>query len=149
MSRLVTARDGWAQRVKAYQGASHERLVNELLNNDYNGFCADNCDYDENTDLNDKHGHGKRIPYLGWFWRRLDFASGVLPLGRSDYGERMVGLMANNKWNYDGRPTTGDEFARIVGLIDEARPLMGDDFEAKLAELWDYVQSLGDTGDWR
>lgn len=59
--------------------------------------------------------------------------------------------MANNKWDYPERTTTPEEFAAIMALIDAAMVENGRGgiladivkaVNAKLDELWDYLQTL-------
>jgi hypothetical protein len=47
---------------------------------------------------------GKNIPYLGWFWRTVDFDAQTCYLGvcENEDGEPYyIGFMQNNKWGYD------------------------------------------------
>ena len=51
---------------------------------------------------------GKKIPYLGWFWRTVDFDRfiehgyrfGVVPASAEDELVALNGFMENNKWDY-------------------------------------------------
>lgn len=66
---------------------------------------------------------GKAIPYIGWFWRYVDFDSkhyeengywfGVLP-------DENRGFMENNKWEYDEVLATPEEWKEIKRLIIKA-----------------------------
>lgn len=40
--------------------------------------------------------HGKVIPYIGWYWREVDFNKPIT-LGHCGY---FAGFMENNKWDY-------------------------------------------------
>lgn len=83
----------------------------------------------------------KPIPYIGWWWRMVDFNSpyyefGVVPTGtpaatmhngdtvtpigpfsENDY----IGFMENNKWDYPySRKTEPDEWAELKRLLEVA-----------------------------
>ena len=139
-------RGTYAERKSALKASDRDWLEAAILDGEYNDFLRAHADYKE-KDV-DKHGHGKRLPYIGWFWRHLCFSEGKLPLG--DCGD-FVGFMPNNKWDYRERDTTPDEFAEIMAIIDEAMRLnqQGGDLSkiiaethVKLDELWDYVTTL-------
>lgn len=84
----------------------------------------------------------KAIPYVGWFWREVDFDApayqcGVIP------GE-WQGFMENNKWDYGySRPTTPDEWAHVKGLL--AAAILTPSREACRA-VWDAIQAVTDAG---
>ena len=70
---------------------------------------------------------GKAIPYIGWFWRTVNFDSeayyfGVLPeykgLDRND--KVRLGFMENNKWDYDYCFCPSIDWHEIKQLIEEA-----------------------------
>lgn len=139
-------RGTYAERKEKLSKMSREYLEAAILDSEYNEFLRARADY--HVDEHDKHNHGKRLPYIGWFWRHLEFSDGTLPIG--DCGQ-FIGFIANNKWNYSERLTTSDEFARIMTIIDEAMALnqqgglmkeIVDNTNAKLDELWDYLQTL-------
>jgi hypothetical protein len=120
------------------QSRTREDLEADILNATYNDFINELADYKDGE--NDLHGHGKRVPYIGWFWRRLDFYNAKIPVG--DCGE-FKGFIRNNKWGYEQRNLTQGEFENVVSIIDEARFLsVEEERNAKIDELWDYVQSL-------
>lgn len=139
-------RGSYTERKEKLASFPREFLENAILDSEYNKFLRSRSDY--HKDERDKHGHGKRLPYIGWSWRHLGFSSGSLPLG--DCGQ-FVGFMPNNKWDYPERETTPEEFATIMKIIDEAMVAdqQGGDVSkiikntnAKLDELWDYLQGL-------
>lgn len=104
----------------------------------YNAFCSENAD---NRDCL----HGKAIPYLGWFWRGIDFKGPPIPIGeaRLKEGAPFVGFMANNKWGYPERCLTEDERLQVIAYLDKAMESEGEGRNAALVELWDYMQTLG------
>lgn len=53
-------------------------------------------------------GSGKLIPYIGWYWRRIDFDN--ITLG--DCGS-FIGFMGNNKWDYKEWIISGEQAGTI------------------------------------
>lgn len=126
------------ERKAKYMAMSHDQLVAHALNTDYNVFLAANADFGK--DEVDPRGHGKRIPYIGWYWRDVDFANGRARIG--DCGE-FTGFMVNNKWDYDERNMTDEEHRHVLALVDLAMATSSlDEERAILADLWDYVAGL-------
>ena len=116
----------------------------ELINDLYNRIVRDRADYDEKD--KDVHGHGKRIPYIGWFWRDANFVDGIVPIADC---ERFIGIIESNKWDYPERNLTKDEFNKFMELLEKAMSVSwgsGDDMnfytEARFNELWDWFQTL-------
>jgi len=73
---------------------------------------------------------GKAVPYIGWFWRDVDFDAETYSFGicRStgtaingmilEDPSTFVGFMENNKWDYAyTRDTTPEEWWNIKSLI--------------------------------
>lgn len=140
-------RGDYAKRKSTLAAAKREWLEAAILDSEYNDFLRERADF-KDGDADDQHGHGKRLPYIGWFWRHLNFSEGSLPLG--DCGS-FIGFMPNNKWDYPERDTTPDEFAAIMRIIDEAMAAneQGGDLSkiiastnAKLDELWSLLQTF-------
>ena len=120
---------------------SKEFLESVILDSEYNQFMRDWADKEND------HGCGKRIPYIGWYWRHVEF-SGDIPIG--DCGE-FIGFMVNNKWDHPERYLDDVEKMEVIRIIDEAMYLnqqggLGSEIlknvEGKLEELWDYMQTL-------
>lgn len=140
-------RGSMENKKKTLSNKPREWLETAILDRHYNDFLSDNSDY--NHDNDDKHGHGKRIPYIGWFWRHISFSDlTTIPIG--DCGE-FVGFMENNKWDYPERYLTKAEAEHIISIIDEAIELSQaggalskvlKNTYKKLDELWDYMQTL-------
>ena len=139
-------RGDYAKRKEALSGFSREFLEAAILDGEYNDFLRERADF-KDTDT-DPNGYGKRLPYIGWFWRHLEFSDGHLPIGNCG---QFIGFMPNNKWDYPERLTTADEFASIIKIIDEAMTLnaQGGDLSkiisstnAKLDELWPLLQTF-------
>lgn len=143
-----SVRGNFEQRKSRLAELPKDYLEACVLDREYNDFLRSRADADEKDA---DHAHilnGKRVPYMGWFWRHLDFHAGRLPLG---FHEGYVGFMANNKWDYHERDTTPEEFATIMGFIDAAMvenqkggslDKIIDDTNAELKKLRDYVQTL-------
>ncbi len=97
-----------------------------IINERYNNFLARYADYNENEfpvepNITNGSNHGKRLPYMGWYWRSINFADGKIPIGFDRMNDRdYVGFMANNKWDYHERYLTDDEFTHLMVLIDDA-----------------------------
>lgn len=113
----------------------------------YNAFCSENADTD-NPDC----PHGKAIPYLGWYWRGIDF-NGPIPIGECTHPEEsvpFVGFMVNNKWGYPERNLTEGERLQVIAYLDKAMESEGEGKDTALQELWDYMQTLNreTTGGW-
>jgi len=59
--------------------------------------------------------HGKAIPYIGWYWRHVDFTQ-TISLG--DCGD-FVGFMENNKWGYPEFTLTPEQDAALKQALSE------------------------------
>lgn len=126
-----------------------EHLKNIIIDSIYNSFLSDHANFKDN----EQHSNdsGKRIPYMGWYWRHIEFSNlQYIPIGVAR-GNRYVGFMANNEWDYDERYLTEDEAHHVILLIDEAMALSQEGGELKkiiqntrdkLRELHDYMQTL-------
>jgi hypothetical protein len=125
-----------------------EQLAGIIIDGEYNRFLSEHADFPLDGLEVDERGHGKRIPYIGWYWRHIQFSQRDVPIGNcGDF----VGFMANNKWDYEGRNLTDAEFDGLMLVIDEAMRLDREGgiasetqalVHAKLAEIWDYLASV-------
>jgi hypothetical protein len=81
--------------------------------------------------------HGKALPYLGWYWRSVDWTRPV-SIGN---GGGLVGFMESNKWGYESRTlAAADQDALlplIAGIVAEPAP-------DRLAELWSFLRAAWD-----
>ncbi len=65
---------------------------------------------------------GKVIPYIGWFWRNVDFTRAI-SLGYTTEGEEewdapdFVGFMENNKWGYPEVTCTLEQTENVERLL--------------------------------
>ena len=81
---------------------------------------------------------GKCIPYVGWFWREVDFdTSGynfaIIP-------DEFQGFMENDKWGHDiTRRTTPEEWAEIKKLLVAA---VENPTRDTTKAVWDYIQTI-------
>ncbi len=81
------------------------------------------------SDEDEKYGYeafgGKAIPYIGWYWRSVDFDAvdgylfGILPVvdGLDSNDVPRVGFMENNKWDYDHVRATEAQWSEIKRLL--------------------------------
>ncbi len=90
-------------------------------------------------------GSGKCIPYIGWFWREVDFTSpislGILPPQDSQFAKTdgWVGFMENNKWGYDEFTCTLPQSQRLEELLIEAIEKLSNE---TLQAVFNYMQTL-------
>jgi hypothetical protein len=100
---------------------------------------------------------GKSLPYIGWFWREVDFTEPTIRLG--DCGD-FVGFMENNKWDYPQWRTKEEQTAEIVKRLLAMKATVDKAIEAAkvagikeehivhypsqevLQEFFDYMQTL-------
>ena len=139
----------FAERVQVLHGLPKEFLEASILDSEYNKFLNSWADFNsDDPDDEDRHGCGKRLPYIGWYWRHLCFSSGTLPIG--DCGD-FIGFMPRNKWDHPERNLTDEEFTHVMGIIDQAMELnskggmlseIHKQVDTKFEELWDYLQTL-------
>lgn len=112
-----------------------EKTEDELVNLIYNDWIRDHSDLD--VDFGDG---GKSIPYIGWFWRQVDFVNKSVSIG--DCGE-FIGVMENNKWDYRGRLMTEQEVDKFIEYIDTAIKSSNEsECNKVLRWLWDWFQTL-------
>ncbi len=77
--------------------------------------AIDECCADKELMLSFITHHEKAVPYIGWYWREVNFDTetyrfGVIP------GE-YKGFMENNKWDYGYAETTPEEWTAIKALL--------------------------------
>lgn len=122
-------------------------LVNHIYNTQVCSFC-------EMFDESGEFENDKTVPYMGWFWRTTDFIGKSITIGKSF---RYVGVMENNKWGYASRSMTEAEVDKFVEYLDKAIEAnseggvlseIEENTKAILVELNNWIQSLGDTGEW-
>lgn len=148
MTNLYFAlRGNYQEKQEKLASWSKEFLEAAILDSEYNRFMEDWADHNSESDEYDVGGCGKRIPYIGWYWRHVTF-HGDIPIG--DCGE-FIGFMVNNKWDYPERNLTESEKMEVMRIIDEAMEenSKGGIFEDirkkvedKFTELWEYMQTL-------
>jgi hypothetical protein len=142
-------RGRYGEKKKKLSEMERKWLEDIIIDKQYNSFLSDFCNYDKAHDTRDRHGHGKRIPYIGWFWRHVPFSSAEeISIGNCGH---FIGFMPNNKWDYPERYMTKEEAEKVIGIIDEAMRLdqQGGDVSeiqqqifACLETIWDYMQTL-------
>jgi hypothetical protein len=101
--------------------ADHETLAALVINTRYNEFVSARDSYDQERPIDptvaNGLAHGKRVPYIGWFWRNTDFCHKRICIG--DCGQ-FIGVMENNKWDYPSRLLTEAEVDQVLAIIDAA-----------------------------
>ena len=88
-------------------------MNSEELNQRIKEICNSNTEFDAFG--------GKPIPFVGWFWREVNFDSetyqfGIIPSDK-DYDHDLVGFMENNKWDYSYVRANKDEWKYIKKLL--------------------------------
>ena len=85
----------------------------------------------EIEDESERYGYeafgGKAIPYIGWYWRDVNFDHdgkypfGILPImdGLDANDTPRVGFMENNKWDYEYVYAAAEQWAEIKRLLTE------------------------------
>lgn len=82
---------------------------------------------------------GKVVPYIGWFWRDVNFNAptynfGILPvfdLVLESNADVKLGFMENNKWDYDYHHCSAKDWKEIRRLLEAALlEQSGESFEA-------------------
>ena len=147
--------DYWVVRGKTIKEAINKinqygkkDLVNLIVNNRLNHFISEYADYNEDKESKNHCGSGKRIPYIGWYWRATNFVEREISIG--DCGD-FIGVMENNKWDNPERLLTKSEADKVVKIVWEAKELSeegGDVREIeertkkKLEKLWELFQSF-------
>jgi hypothetical protein len=129
-----------------------EQLINDLYNDRVAKVADYNNDDDNEKELG-KYRYGKRVPYLGWFWRYTDFVDKSISIGDDD---GFVGVMENNKWGYRQRSMTEQEVDTFVSYLECAFALADDisksdrieQSEVVFSELWNWFQILQYKGEW-
>jgi len=119
-----------------------------VFNERYNDFCRSWSDAKEESKDYDDILNGKRIPYMGWFWRSINFWSGEIPLG---FNQGYVGFMENNKWDHHERLMSPHETKQLMLYLDEAMESsrkggdlgkIHDEVRDKLKVIRDWMQGL-------
>jgi hypothetical protein len=124
MSYWLLHGKNYVQAIEKLNGLGISELIETIINDRYNNFLRELADYKDGETPIDPAvangiAHGKRIPYMGWFWRAVDFANKDITIGFDD-SSKYVGIMENNKWYYDERKLTDVEVDHLLQLIDNA-----------------------------
>lgn len=123
-------------------------LACEIVNRELNDFVARHADYEPGDSEPDPHGHGKRVPYIGWFWRDVDFAREYYVIGNCG---QFIGFMENNKWGYPQRRLIPSEAEQITKIVQDALGLSRAggqlsvtlaNARSKLEEIWPLMQTF-------
>jgi hypothetical protein len=120
-----------------------EKLATDIVNEKLNRLISQYADEGNEE-------HEKLVPYIGWYWRWVDFAGDdpYIPIGHC--GE-FVGFMENNKWDYPERGLTQEEVDQVREIVCTAYDLSAEggalsdiiqNTKDKLAELWPLMQTF-------
>jgi hypothetical protein len=100
--------------------------------------------------LDESSDQSKPVPYLGWFWRQVDF-DGTPTIGIApdhEAKQTFVGFMENNKWEYMQFSLSRAQATHVRGLLqrvvsapDAARP-------ALLTELRQFLRDCCPHPEW-
>ena len=83
-------------------------------------------------------GTGKCVPYIGWYWREVDFTV-PLSLGWCGGGcPPFAGFMENNKWDYFSWSLTVEQSEQVVAALQRA---VAEPSDATLQAAFDVIQS--------
>lgn len=121
------------QTRKEFSKLSKDELVNWIINQKLNDFIREFNTFEEHEPDHPGKEYNKRIPYAGWYWRDVDFATGEW-VRIANTGE-FIGFCENNKWGYPQRTLTDEEFSKVVKIIERAYKLNSQG--GILAEIWD------------
>lgn len=134
-------------RRKALNKLDKDRLIDDTINGELNRFVSSYADYDED-ETGSTPRFDKRVPYIGWYWRSVDFTNNRIYIGHC--GE-FVGFMENNKWGYPERMLDDNEAEKVVALVCEAYELSREggllsdiqkNTKSKLEEIWPLMQTF-------
>lgn len=101
-----------------YLDSLKQKTKEELINDLYNYRISSLADFNADSKHFDDTNTGKRIPYIGWFWRDADFVGKQISIGRT--GNGYIGVMENNKWGYPERLMTEQEVSMFVDYLEQA-----------------------------
>ena len=88
-----------------------------------------------NFDVSPLLGTGKNVPYLGWFWRHVNFHADYISL--ADNGE-WVGFCESNKWDYPEWNVRGGDRKR---LLEHVVAVVREPSEQTATALYDFLQT--------
>ena len=69
-------------------------------------------------------GNGKAFPYVGWYWRSVDFTRPFLlycPTHKGSDVPPWKGFMENNKWDYESFEVSQESYEAIVSSLMAAK----------------------------
>ncbi len=81
-------------------------------------YLSDHADYEEGDD--DPRGYGKRVPYIGFYWRNIYLDESDREVSIGDCGGGFIGFMQSNKWGYPERQADDALVAEIREVVSRA-----------------------------
>jgi hypothetical protein len=101
------------------RGKTVEQLAQGIVSDDLNRLISNFDQSDLFSHLAGKGEDVRPVPYVGWYWRSVDFFE---PRGVTIAdGPNGVGVCQSNKWDYDDRDLTDDEQATFLNLVWQAK----------------------------
>lgn len=83
--------------------------------------------------------HGKSLPYIGWYWRHVDFDQ---PIKLGDCGS-FIGFIESNKWGYPQWHVTAEQAEEIRRQV---RDIASSPTQEKLQAFYEYIQTCTPEG---
>lgn len=126
---------------------SKDELVAMLINTSLNNYMRAATD---RFDCLRKDGERRRIPYIGGYWRAVDFVNRDIPIGRaSGVTGDFTGIAEHDNLAYEGtvRNLNKEEAGKVVEIVEKAWALYGENYnstkhEKELDKLWPLLQSF-------
>lgn len=100
---------------------------------------------------------GKVLPYIGWYWRKVNFDQltyrfGVIPPGADENTVPIVGFMEADKWDYPLIETTPQQWQEIkrlvISVVDnpshDTLSALNDAIQ-RLADGWEFIADYSNT----
>lgn len=110
-----------------------DRIQSDALNQK----IAELCD-NERYKISGLESTGNCIPYIGWYWRDVDFTTDTYSFGDC---HEFIGFMENNKWGYDYVEASEEQWNLIKDLLLTAVDNPSDE---NLQAVFDEIQKCSD-----
>jgi len=86
-------------------------MTSEELNKKIEEICNDTTYY--------QIFGGKCLPYIGWYWREVDFDQETYTFGVLPGKKPRLAFMENNKWGYDSVHCPSQDWQEIKKLLED------------------------------
>jgi len=108
--------------------------LNEIDLRDLNDRIADIANMETDFEVDWLQSSGKALPYLGWYWRDVDYDYIVL-----GYTSGTVWVMQNNKWDYPSYRCSKPECETIINHLIA---IVNQPNRENLRAFYDYLQTF-------